>query len=131
MTLFDMMQGMGIVGGACLGITTGGKEFGVAGAIIGGMLGFVVGHFMGMAPWWIGLVMLRLSYKLTSTARLKKKLQTEHYIAEQLIAELIVEASQQNHSGPTSCRRCDQIPYTRGITDGEPPDLVSQDRQTD
>ena len=99
-TLFDMMQIYGIVGGGWLGITMGTKEFGIAGTIVGGMLGFVVGHFLGVAPWWICWAVFRLNDKLTSTARLKNKLQTEHFHVAQLIAEMIVRGESVESSWP-------------------------------
>jgi hypothetical protein len=87
--LFDMLHVGGIVAGIWIGITTGNRTGGVIGAMIGGILGSVVGHFAGIAPWHAFWAIGRLNTKLTSTERLRKKLQTDQFQAAWLIAEMI------------------------------------------
>ncbi len=89
-TLFDMFQVMGIGGGAWLGIQTGSRVFWVAGAVVGGIIGLVIGQTVGLSPWYLFWVVIRLHDKMTSTQRLREKLRTEYYIAERLIAEMVV-----------------------------------------
>jgi hypothetical protein len=89
-TLFDMFQVIGIGGGAWLGIQTGSRDFGVAGAVVGGIVGLVAGQALGLAPWYLFWVVIRLHDKMTSTQRLREKLRTEYPFADRLIAEMVV-----------------------------------------
>jgi hypothetical protein len=89
-TIFDLFQVLAMGGGLWFGVKTGDRGFGAAGAVVGGVLGLVVGHFVGVGPIHFFWVVFRLLDKLTPTEMLRKKLLTEHYIAYRLIAEMIV-----------------------------------------
>ena len=89
-TLFDFIQATSIAGGAWLGFGTGSKAFGAAGALLGGILGLVIGQFVGMAPWYVWWAGFRLTCKFSSIERLRRKLRTNYFMADRLIAELIV-----------------------------------------
>jgi hypothetical protein len=120
-TLFDLIQLGGMIGGTWVGFTIGSRGFGGTGTVTGGILGLIVGHFLGITPWcpsWavlgavtavtggiLGLIVghflgitpwylcwgvITLQIKLTTTEGLRKKLQTEHYMSDRFIAEMIV-----------------------------------------
>jgi hypothetical protein len=88
--LFDLIHVAGMLGGAGVGLTMGGREFGAAGAVVGGVLGLVVGHVLGIAPWCICWAAFRLSIKRAPTERLRERLKTEYYVSHLLIAEMVV-----------------------------------------
>ncbi len=89
-TVFDLIQLIGLAVGAWLGFTTGSKAFGVASALLGGILGLVVGQFVGLAPYYIFWAGERLTWKFSSIERLRRKLKTDYFMADHLIAEMIV-----------------------------------------
>ncbi len=91
-TLFDLMHVGGIIGGIWVGITMGDRISGVTAAVIGGILGFVAGHFVGgIVPWYIGWVVFDLlGIRRRRTEVLRNRLQTGQYMADRLIAEMII-----------------------------------------
>ncbi len=90
-TLFDLLQVMGVIGGAWIGLTKGAKESGLAGAILGGVLGLVIGYFVGLAPTWVFWVVFDyLGIRKRRTEPLKKRLAKDHGFAFRLIAELVL-----------------------------------------
>ena len=111
-TLFDLIQGISIGGGAWLGFTTGRREFGVAGALLGGILGLVVGQFVGIAPWYVFWTGFRLTCKFSSIERLRRKLKTDYFMADRLIAEMIVRGEPAESFWPfvLSLLRSDSFP---------------------
>lgn len=89
-TIFDFIQVIGIIIGAWIGFKWGRGSFGLFGALGGGGLGLVVGYFVGQVPWYLAWVVFEIALRSASKERLRKRLQTEHFIAHLLIAELIV-----------------------------------------
>lgn len=111
-TLLDLIQAISIVVGASLGFTTGRREFGVTGALLGGILGLVVGQSVGIAPWYVFWAGFRLTYKFNSIGRLRRKLKTDYFMAERLIAEMIVRGEPAESFWPfiLSLLRSDSFP---------------------
>ena len=69
MTLFDILQFIGWIGGALLGLTYGRELFGDVGAWAGGILGLVAGHFVGRAPFLLAWRSLAIEKKSTEELR--------------------------------------------------------------
>ena len=89
-TIFDFLHVIGIILGAWIGFKLGRGLLGVFGALSGSGLGLVVGYFVGQVPWYLAWAVFEIALRRASTERLRKRLQTEHFIAHLLIAELIV-----------------------------------------
>lgn len=111
-TLFDLIQGISLAVGAGEGFRIGGREFGVAGAFLGGVLGLVVGQFVGIATWYVFWAGFRLADKFSSIERLRRKLKTDYFVADRLIAEMIVRGEPAESFWPfvLSLLRSDSFP---------------------
>lgn len=76
--------------GAAILALEGNERFGVTGAIVGGLIGAPIGYFVGHIPWIISSAVYARYLKKSSTVKLKRKLSEEYYVAQLLIAELVV-----------------------------------------
>ena len=89
-TLFHLLPLCGAGVGLAHLAQQGNERFGTTGAIIGGVIGALLGYFAGGIPWMLSSFFYRRCLKRSSTEELKRKVHKETHVAHLLIAELAV-----------------------------------------
>jgi hypothetical protein len=89
LTMFDILQFAGVVGGAVFGYRFGAGIGGTVGGILGSTVGIAVGWIAGRLPFVVSFWWLRRSLKRASVANLRSRLEREYFISHLIIAELV------------------------------------------
>ena len=88
-TLFDILQWIGVLVGCVAGCRAGYNIAGTLGAVLGILIGVVVGWVIGRLPFALILRSLHKSLKKATSSELRSRLDREYFISHKIIAELI------------------------------------------